>query len=239
MSWSLKFAVVLGWVLLVAGCQSAPPPQGFERSTRIEVRRVGIAPLGVPAEPQVLIKNPIGAGFGVLGNLIESRRAAGARQEMEAALAKVGYDYDEALTHSISLAMHRAGFAVTVLPGPRPDKERGHFLSSYPSAPKVDAFLDVYAGFVGFQTPQSSEDYRPRLEIFARLISAKDSRTLFQERIVYGSPGSADEDTILVRADDRFRFKNRAALQANPATTARALQGAIEAVAWELAKQFM
>jgi hypothetical protein len=43
----------------------------------------------------------------------------------------------------------------------------------------------------------------------------------------------------LVRADDQLSFRNRAALQVNPDRTARALQSAIDATAWELAKQFM
>jgi hypothetical protein len=104
---------------------------------------------------------------------------------------------------------------------------------------RVDAYLDVYADYVGFQALQSSEDYRPHLEISARLVDARSGRILFQDRIVYGFSVSTDEDAVLVRAEDNYRFKDRAALQANPVQTARALQGAIEAVSWELAKQFM
>jgi hypothetical protein len=234
-----KPAVVLAaFALALSACQTTPPSQGFERSARIAIRRICLTPLGVPERAQVTIMNPIGAGFGVLGNLIGSRRAAGARQEMETALARVGYDYEAALTNSIALAMKKAGFAVTQLPGPRPEKERLHFLSSYPSEKRADAFLDVYADYVGFQAPQASDDYLPRLELLARLVG-KDGKTLFQDRIVYGLSETTDENAILVRADDRFHFRDRAALQANPATTARALQMAIDAVAWELAKQFM
>jgi len=40
--------------------------------------------------------NPIGASFGVVGNYIESRRAAGAQQEMQAVLAKASYNYEAA-----------------------------------------------------------------------------------------------------------------------------------------------
>jgi len=238
MSSLLKVAAAIGLALLVGACGSMPS-QRFERSARVVVRRVCLAPLGVPDRPQVTIMNPIGAGFGVVGNLIESRRAAGARQEVEAALAKVGYDYGAALTNAISLAIKKAGFSVTRLDGPRPEKERFRFLSLYPPTKRVDAFLDVYAEYVGFQAPQASADYRPRLEIIARLVAASDGKTLFQDRIVYGAPGTTDEDAILVRADDNFHFRDRAALQANPATTAHALQTAIDAVAWELAKQFM
>jgi hypothetical protein len=97
----------------------------------------------------------------------------------------------------------------------------------------------VYADYVGFQALQSSEDYRPHLEIRARLVDAHNGRVLFQDRIVYGFSVATDEDAVLVRAEDNYRFRDRAALQASPLRTARALQNAIEAVAWELAKQFM
>jgi hypothetical protein len=238
MSSRLKLAVAMGFALILGACGSLPP-ESFEQSTRITVRHICLTPLGVPDRPQVTIMNPIGVGFGVLGTLIESRRAAGAQQEMQNALAKAGYNYEAALANSISAAMSKAGFAVTRSPGPRPEKERSRFLSRYPAIKRVDAFLDVYADYVGFQAAQSSADYRPRLEITARLVDVKDGKTLFQDRIVYGAPGSTDEDTILVQADERFRFRDRAALQVDPSTTAQALQAAIDAVAWELAKQFM
>jgi len=124
-------------------------------------------------------------------------------------------------------------------PDSRPEKQWGRFLESYPQMKRVDAYLDVYADYVGFQALQSSEDYRPRLQISARLVDAHSGRVLFQDRIVYGFSIATDEDAVLVRAEDNYRFRDRAALQANPTLTARALQNAIEAVSWELAKQFM
>ena len=77
------------------------------------------------------------------------------------------------------------------------------------------------------------------VEISARLVSAKDHQILFQDRIIYGCTENTDEDAVLVRADDKLSFRNRAAFQADPNRTARALQSAIDATAWELAKQFM
>jgi hypothetical protein len=56
---------------------------------------------------------------------------------------------------------------------------------------------------------------------------------------VYGMSGETEEDAVLVHPEDAYRFRDRTALEANPTRTARALQGAIDAVAWELAKQFM
>jgi hypothetical protein len=226
-------------VLLMAACQAVPPPLAFEHSTRLGVHRIGLPPLGLPEHAEVSIMNPIGAGFGVVGNLIESRRAANANEEMAAILAKAHYDFGAALGSAVAGAMHKAGFTISRIDSPRSSKERGRFLSNYPQRPQVDAYLDVYARYVGFQALQSSVDYRPRIEIVARLVAAKGGTTLFQNRIVYGQAVSEDEDARLVRADDSVSFRDRAALQTNPATTAHALQTAIEAVAWELATQFM
>jgi hypothetical protein len=158
---------------------------------------------------------------------------------MQGVLANARYDFGAALSNSIAAAVSKVGFLTTRLTTPRPPKERSKFLSNYPTMKRIDAYLDVYATYVGFEASQSSTAYRPRIEIAARLVSAKDNRTLFQDRIVYGSAENTDDETVLVKADDNLTFRNRAALQADPTKTARALQSAIDAVSWELAKQFM
>jgi hypothetical protein len=222
----------------LAAC-GALPTQNFDHLSRASVKRIEVVPIGTPEHPQVRIMNPIGAGFGVVGNLVESRRAAGASQEMENVLAAAHYDFRTSLANSIAQAVSKVGFSINRLTGARPDKEHSRFLAKYPREKKVDAYLDVYATYVGFEAPQSSTAYRPRLELSARLVSAKDNQILFQDRIVYGSPENADEEGVLIRADDKLSFRNRAALQVDPNKTARALQSAIDATAWELAKQFM
>jgi hypothetical protein len=233
----LCLAVVLTGTL--AACGSLPA-QNFDHSTRATVKRVEIIPIGTPEHAQARIMNPIGAGFGLVGNFVELRRKAGATQEMESALSAAHYDFRASLTNAIAQAVSKVGFTINKLTGARPDKEQGKFLSRYPApAKKVDAYLDVYASYVGFEAPQSSTAYRPRIEISARLVRAKDHQILFQDRIIYGCVENADEDAVLVRADDNLSFRNRAAFQADPNRTARALQSAIDATAWELAKQFM
>jgi hypothetical protein len=231
-------AAALGLALGLSACGSLPPAN-FEQSARITIHSVCLTSPGVPDRAQVTVMNPIGAGFGVLGNLIEAHRTAGAQQEMQAVLAKVSYNYAAALDDSVFMAMSKAGFVMIRSTQSRPESERSRFLTHYQAARKVDAFLDIYADYVGFQALQSSEDYRPHLEISARLVDAKDGKILYQGRIVYGLARATDEEAVLVQAGDTYHFRDRTALQANPTVTARALQGAIDAVAWELAKQFM
>jgi hypothetical protein len=236
---SYPFIAVLALTLALLGCSDLPS-QSFEHSSRSAVKRICIAPLGAPEHAQVQIMNPIGAGFGVVGNFIESRRAAGATEQMQSILSAARYDFGNALSNSIAKAVSKVGFQITRTPGPRPEKDRFKFLRKYTTSAKhVDAYLDVYATYVGFEASQSSTAYRPRIEITARLVSARDNKTLFQDRIVYGSAENADEEAVLVKADDNLAFRNRDAFQADPIRTARALQSAIDAVSWELAKQFM
>jgi hypothetical protein len=222
----------------LAAC-GALPAQNFDHSVRASIRRIEVVPVGAPEHPQVRIMNPIGAGFGVVGNLVESRRAAGASQEMEGVLAAAHYDFRASLGNSIAQAVSKVGFTINRLTGARPDNEHSRFLTKYPREKKIDAYLDVYATYVGFEAPQSSTAYRPRLELSARLVRAKDNQILFQDRIIYGCLENTDEEAVLVRADEKLSFRNRAALQVDPDRTARALQSAIDATAWELAKQFM
>src|ERR1700761_8550793 len=118
----LKVAVAMCLALVLGACGSLPP-ENFEPASRVAVRRVCLTSPGVPERPQVTIMNPIGAGFGVVGNLIESRRAAGAQQEMQALLAKANYNYETALSNSVFVAMSKAGFTMIHSPEARSEKE--------------------------------------------------------------------------------------------------------------------
>jgi hypothetical protein len=228
--------MLVTWML--AACGSLPP-QAFDHSARATVKRIELAPLGTPEHTEVRIMNPIGAGFGLVGNFVESRRAAGASQEMEKTLAAARFDFRSSLASSIARAIAKTGFILSRDAGERPDHEHARFLSKYPPAKKIDAYLDVYATYVGFEATQSSTAYKPRLELAARLVRVKDNLILFQDRIVYGDAADVDEDAVFVKADESLSFRSRASLQADPTRTARALQSAIDATAWELAKQFM
>ena len=98
-------AVALTWTLAACGTL---PTQNFDHSVRATIRRVEVVPIGTPEHTQVRIMNPIGAGFGVVGNLVESRRAAGASQVLEDVLAAAHYDFRTSLANSITQAKARS-----------------------------------------------------------------------------------------------------------------------------------
>src|SRR5215470_20103702 len=112
----LCFAFVLTGTL--AACGSLPA-QSFDHSTRATVKRVEIVPIGTPEHAQARIMNPVGAGFGLVGNFVELRRKAGATQEMENALAAAHFDFRTSLTNAIVQAVGKVGFTITRVTDPR------------------------------------------------------------------------------------------------------------------------
>src|SRR3979409_1219184 len=110
----LCLASILTWTLAACG---ALPTQNFEHSTRATIKRVNIVPIGTPEHTQVRIMNPIGAGFGVVGNLVEGRGAAWASQAMESTLAAAHFDFQASLAKAVTQAVSKVGFTITPVAG--------------------------------------------------------------------------------------------------------------------------
>jgi len=89
----------------------------------------------------------------------------------------------------------------------------------------VDAYLDVYATYVGFEAPQSSTAYPHASRYPPRLVSAKDNTILLPDRIIYGCTekhGRGSRPRLAPTTDSASC--NRGAFQTDPTKTARALQ---------------
>jgi hypothetical protein len=232
-----RLAALAVLLVTVSACVSAPPTTSFDKSTHAAVKNIRLMPVGMPEKPQVNIMAPVGANFGLIGAAVEAGRAANASREMTEILAKTSYDYKADIPSSVMTAMSDAGFIVTAGEGVRPEKERFKYLSTYPKEEGVDAYLDVFATYVGFLAAGATTDYRPTVQLSARLVNAADGKTIFQDQIVYG-PAMPYMKAITVTPDDQHKFANRDALQANPEGTTAALKAAVAGAAAELAKQF-
>ena len=84
---------------------------------RASIKRIEVVPIGTPEHAQARIMNPIGAGFGLVGNFVESQRAAGASQVVESVLAAAHYDFRTSLYNSIAQAVSKVGFTINRLTG--------------------------------------------------------------------------------------------------------------------------
>ena len=222
-------------VSLLAACQSMPT-QGYNKSAS-NIHSVGIAPLGIPAQPVVQILAPVGANFGLIGGLIEAGRAADASKELQDIFGKTGYDYRKDVADSLSMSLAAASLPVSSIAGERPAKEQFKFLGTCPSAPGADACLDVFVTFFGYMAAGATTDYVPTVKLTARMVRNSDSKLLFQDQVEYNS--LAGSKAIVVQPSDKYRFKDRDAMKADPQRVTAGMQEAVRAAMDELAKQFM
>ena len=233
----VSLLMVLGVAAMLTACQSMPRTT-FDPGLRQTVKKVGIAPLGMPNSAEVRILQPIGANFGLIGALVEETRAANARSELEDVLARVNYDYKLELTTNTILTMTDAGFEAVQLPGARPSSARGKFLKSVPVDPGVDAVLDLYVVSLGFFAAGATTDYRPGCHIAARLVDSKSQKVLFQDQIMYGALVPTNQKAIMVPAHSNRSFSDRDSLQSNPSVTRDAFKKALDACVNAVGRQF-
>src|SRR5215813_7100 len=111
-----RFCLALITAGMLTAC-GALPTQNFDHAVRATVRRVDVVPVGTPEHAEARIMNPIGAGFGLVGNFVELRRKAGATQEMESALSTAHFDFRTSLANSVAQAISKVGFSITRLSG--------------------------------------------------------------------------------------------------------------------------
>jgi hypothetical protein len=224
--------IACAWLL--SACSSMPT-QAYNKAES-NVHTVGLAPPGIPAEPSVRILASVGANFGLIGGIVEATREANASKELQEIFAQTGYDYKKDFRDSLALAFTGSSLDVKAPTGDRPAKEQFKFLTTCPAAPGSDACLDVYLTYIGYMSAGATTDYMPTLHLTARMVRA-DGTQLFQDAIHYNP--LAGSKAIVVQPSDKYRFKDRDAMKADPKAVTEGIKEAVRAVTVELSKQFM
>ena len=231
----LRLFVLFACTGLLAACQTMPT-QAYNKADA-SVKAVGLAPPGIPEEPAMRILASVGGNFGLIGALVEESRFAAASKELQEIFAANNYDYKKDIRDSLGLAFAETSLKLLPASGERPVSERMKFLTKCPAATDSDACLDVYVTYVGYMSAGATTDYVPTVHLTARLQRNSDGTTLFQDQIQYNA--IANTKAIVVQPSDKYRFKDRDAMKADPKTAVAGIQEAIRAATTELAKQFM
>jgi hypothetical protein len=235
MSRILRVIGLIAFVSLLSACQTVPT-QAYNKAAS-NVRAVALAPPGIPKDPQVRILASVGANFGLIGAMVEETRAANASKELQEIFAKTGYDYRKDVQTSLALAFAGTSLPLTAISGEREPKEQIKFLTKCPTQPGLDACLDVYLTYVGYMSAGATTDYVPTVHLNARLIRSSDNALLFQDQVQYNALTGAK--AIIVQPSDKYRYKDRDAMQADPEGVTAGIQQAVRAAMDELAKQFL
>ena len=227
---------VLALTLLLSACTSFKA-QEFNKEANQNVRKIAVAPIGMPAAAQSQTLNAVGNNFGIIGALVETSRQSAASREEAAELTEGGLDYHTYLPAQIESALKAAGFEVTMLPAPRAGHQ-GKFLATLPPALGNESTLDVYVSYIGYTASGPKAPYRPAVHLEARLVDPRSQKVLFADQIYYNNfQPAAAKTAITIEPDPQAVFADRNAMKAAPEDVTKHLRVAIDAVATELAKQ--
>lgn len=227
-----------GIVLIGLGACATTPRQQFQRAAAPELNRVGIL---TPAlgEPNGVLVHSVGAGFGLIGGLIETAMADARRKQLGALLVRQQIAPADVLTAAMVSGLDRRGFVGFAVAAARPKQE---FLASYPPRgdEAADAWLDVAARNWGFVADNVGRPWSPFVDVNVRLVRAGTESVLMQDRVGLNPEGvpsgiGLGPPGVMLPASGHASFPTFAALTAESDRAAEGLRIALENVALGIA----
>jgi hypothetical protein len=227
-------AAMLAAAVVLAGC-AGQPEIPYDRAAKAQIKKIGIVTPAF-AEPSVILLNSVGSNFGLIGALADAGVQSNRDSKLKAMLQQQKYSPQDYFIEHVTKDLRAAGYTVVMVPVKRDGSD---FVEKYPSGDgqAVDAYLDLVAPVYGYiaNGTGDSTPYRPRVVVKARLVSAKDSSVLMQDRVLY-NPLGPDSTAVTIPADPALQFKDFDALAASPQTAVRGLRVATEQSAQTVAK---
>ena len=227
-------AATLAAAVMLAGC-AGQPEIPYDRAAKAQIKKIGIV-TPVFAEPSVILLNSVGSSFGLIGALADSSMQSNRDAKFKTLLLQQKYSPQDHFLERVTQGLRAAGYTVVNVTVKRDGSD---FVEKYPSGDgqAVDAYLDLVAPVYGYiaNGTGDSTPYRPRVVVKARLVSAKDSSVLMQDRVVY-NPLGPDNTAVTIPADPALQFKDFDALVASPANAAKGLRVATEQSAQTISK---
>ena len=225
-------AATLAAAVMLAGC-AGQPEIPYDRTAKAQIKKIGIV-TPVFAEPSVILLNSVGSSFGLIGALADSSMQSNRDAKFKTLLQQQKFSPQDHFLERLTQNLRAAGYTVAIVPMKR---DGSGFAEKYPTDATVDAYLDLVAPVYGYiaNGVGDSAPYRPRFVVQARLVSAKDSSVLMQDRVLYNPLGPVDK-TITIPADPALQFKDFDALVASPANATKGLRMATEQSAQTIGK---
>src|SRR5690348_3826469 len=228
-------AAMLAAAVVVAGCAAGQPEIPYDRAAKAQIKKIGIVTPAF-AEPSVILLNSAGSNFGLIGALADAGMQSNRDSKLKAILQQQKYSPQDHLVENVIKGLRAAGYTVVLV---QMKRDGSDFVEKYPNGDgqAVDAYLDLVAPVYGYiaNGTGDSTPYRPRVVVKARLVSAKDSSVLMQDRVLY-NPLGPDNTAVTIPADPALQFKDFDALAASPQTAVKGLRVATEQSAQTVAK---
>ena len=239
MSWRRCGLAALA-VLMTACATPVAHQQELAASERARIRKVALLRV---AEPQRMGVVDLGAikggglaggliGAAIMGNVTDKRS-----KEFVDAIKTRKIRLGVALAESIQKELRGAGYTVKYLatenPKFAPDGKSDDYSHIQTDA---DAILNVWYDTTGYVAPAMGEEYRPWLNLKARLLDARTKQVLYYQEFSLGMPRKAERVDHL-EAEGPYRYGSFDALMAKVDEAAEGLRKNQERVALRLAQQ--
>ena len=220
--------VALAATVLLGACAptyvATPYAAGSQR-----IERVAIADDSVPSGLSAVEVASMGSNFGLIGALVDAGVRDSREDALEAALATISFDAEDALERYMVEALARQGIQASLLNGPQ--RERRVFLADYPGAPAgVQAYFDLVLSHYGYVSAGHGQPWRPTADAMVRLVSAADGRVLLENRIAYNTRRTP-RGVITLSPNPEYEFHNREEMLSNPERLAAGIRDALHSVA--------
>ncbi len=234
----LPSCVALLAAFVLAGCTAAP--QINLDPTRVaEIRSIGVLTPAFPekADAEFWLRSAMPPP-GLLGAALVAGMRADRDANLNAVIGQQGFSMQDSFSKSLRASLQAQGFTVVMVPVAR---KAGEFLSRYPtSGANVDAYLDVVAtdwGLVAGGFGSSASDlYSPRLDVQARLVSAKNGSVLMQRTVADNPFELAQKDIVHVASARELAPVPRGEIKDHPVNVVNDLRASGEATADTVAK---
>lgn len=215
--------------MVLAACATGPYRPFDARAAR-EIHTIVVLSVSDPENPSV---NDFGGQTGYAG-LVASQEVYGAR--FRRALELYGFEFGREMQEVLAQRLRRAGYSVLTAHARRKDPAK--LISDYGKIPTAgaDAWLDMAVGpdFGYSSVSRGQAGFRPHIQVDVRLVSTRNKRTLYAERILYGYSRPELQATELPAAA-RFFFEDANHLLSDKREIVEGLRAAIDAIAVHIA----
>lgn len=231
MAWARRMGACVAAAALLAGCASRPAAP-VEKAV---IRSVALVPATLPQ--QYSLENKTAAQFIApiigIGYRLNSRQKARLLTEK---LPAPDFRIDRDLTTAVAEGLRARGYQVTVLDDiPRLEGDPDWFRYEE-VAHSADVLLHVYFSDVGVESPRTSMQYLPRLNVSVMSYVPKNASWPYETTLYYGIDASAGTDHSIV-ADPRHAFPDFDHMMGNLDAVRAGFRQPIAAIGQRIAEQ--
>lgn len=234
----IRWSPVVAMVVLLSGCADFTK-QSYKSSAAAPIKKVLIATQTDFPKADFGVDSKM-AMMGLVGTTISLSTVDGQTQTLDEILADQGPRYHQQFLADLTSALGAAGISAQTV---AVEKNAGTGLAdnyqSLVSGKNVDAILDIQILQAGYGDAHLARDpgVRPILRVRARLVSARDFKTLYADDISFGYINSL-QDAKGIKAPGKYYFQDTQLVLFEKKKAAEGLRVAATEVARFLIGQF-